>query len=275
MTRESPSASHRLAQHLAGRYAAHPSVLAVVLGGSVASGISTADSDIDLYVYSRGPVPLDFRASIPETDGAPPEIGNAFWEPGDEWIDGATGIGVDVMFRDPRWIEEQLDRVLIRHEGSVGYSTCFWHNVATSVVLFDREGWFARLQERARVGYPEPLRRAIVAKNLPLLRHNQSSFRHQLARALSRGDRTSVNHRVAALLASIFDILFAANRLTHPGEKRLVEVLEARAAVLPRGFRGQVEAILEAAGQGSAELLPRVDELVDGVEAVVREAGVE
>jgi hypothetical protein len=56
------------------------------------------------------------------------------------------------MYRHARWIEEQLDRVLVRHEASVGYSTCFWYNVLHSNALFDRAGWFEALQRRARQG---------------------------------------------------------------------------------------------------------------------------
>jgi hypothetical protein len=84
-----------------------------------------------LYVYASEPVALSSRAEVAR-DARQAEIGNSFWEPGDEWIDGETGISVDVMFRATPWIEDQLDRVLRRHEASVGYSTCFWYNVRNS-----------------------------------------------------------------------------------------------------------------------------------------------
>jgi TRAP-type mannitol/chloroaromatic compound transport system substrate-binding protein len=171
------------------------------------------------------------------------------------------------MFRSPEWIEEQLDRVLRRHEASVGYSTCFWHNVRTSRALFDRSDWFARLQQAANVPYPEPLRRAIVAKNHPLLRRTQSSYAHQIERAVAHGDLVSVNHRTAALLASYFDILFAVNRRTHPGEKRLLAFAEAQCPLRPPGMRAQVEGLLRAAGP---DALARIAPLVDALDEILR-----
>ena len=258
-----------VAERLARRFAAPPQVEAVALAGSRTLEFADEDSDVDLYVYVREDIPLDVRTEI--AAGSPrAEIGNATWEPGDEWIDGETGVAVDVMYRHVRWIEEQLDRVLVRHEASVGYSTCFWYNVLHSQPLFDHTGWFAALQGSAQVGYPPQLKRAIVAKNYPLLRRNQSSYLHQIELAVKRNDPLSVNHRVAALLASYFDVLFAVNELPHPGEKRLLQHA-ARCATTPREMDRQVREVVAAVGDGN--VVGRIHELVDGLEELLRREG--
>lgn len=105
------------------------------------------------------------------------EIGNHFWELGDEWQE-TTGVFVDVTYRNKDWIMDQLMKVLERHEASTGYTTCLWANVVRSSILFDREGWYAQMQEKVRVDYPESLRQAIIEKNYPILRDNISSYRH-------------------------------------------------------------------------------------------------
>jgi hypothetical protein len=258
-----------LARAIAGRYATHPEVEALAIGGSVASGFVTDSSDIDLYLYLRADLPLAIRAAIAGTGSTHTEVANAFWESGDEWYDAVTGIAVDVILRDPAWIEEQLDRVLRRHEATVGYTTCLWANVRSSLVLFDRDGWYARLQADAAVPYPEPLRRAIVAKNFPVLRDAMSGYRSQLAKAAARGDLVSLNHRVAAFLASCFDIVFALNRVPHPGEKRLIELTESLCPVRPAGFTSDVEALIRAS-VGDADVVAAVDRLTGGLEGLLR-----
>jgi hypothetical protein len=244
-------------KEIAQRYSSIRSVKAVVLAGSQASGSADKKSDIDLYVYSAEPISLEDRKRIAPANA---EVGNSFWEPGDEWIDPETQTAIDVMFRGTQWIEDQLDRVLNRYEASVGYSTCFWHNVLTSQILFDRDDWFARLQQNVRVPYPEELRTAIIAKNYPILRKTQSSYKTQLARAIERNDPVSVHHRITAFLASYFDILFAINRLPHPGEKRLVSYVEERCTIKPKTFSEKISRFLKDAA---------VDELVDDLDQLL------
>lgn len=258
-----------LAQSVAQRYARFEEVEAVALSGSRTSGQDDADSDIDLYVYTGVPLTLEQRSGM--TLGAPhAEIGNNFWEPGDEWVDGPSGISLDVMFRDKRWIEDQLDRVLVHHAASVGYSTCFWYNVLNSQILFDRASWFRELQDRANAPYPTALKAAIIAKNFPILRSNMSSFVHQIELALVRKDQVSLNHRLTALLASYFDILFAVNETPHPGEKRLVQYATAHCKRLPRQLRELIDVLLGCAPRMDKTILSAAGDLIDGLEDLLR-----
>lgn len=206
------------------RLGQYPSVTAVSLAGSRAASSNDPDSDFDLYVYATAQVPVEFRRSLAGPDA---EIDNRFWEPGDEWVDADSGAHLDVMYRSPSCIEDQLDRVLVRHEASIGYSTCFWYNVLHSEALYDPHGWYRQLQERARVPYPEALQRAIVAKNWPILRKNQSSYRRQIELALARQP--------------------------HPGEKRLLQHLPQPEATL-------VRAVIDAPPD---QLLSRLDILLN------------
>lgn len=254
------NAGTNLIRGMARRFLEFDAVRAVALAGSRGTGASDGDSDYDLYVYSEQEIQVDFRRGLLD-EGA--EIDNRFWEPGDEGVDAATGARLDIMYRSPQWIEGQLDRVLVRHEASIGYSTCFWFNVQHSEALVDREGWYARLQQRAHEPYPEALRRAIVGKNWAILRRNQSSYRHQIEIALRRNDAFSVQHRVTALLASFFDVWFALEKKPHPGEKRLL-------AQLPEEWSRRVEEVLQ---RQHAALLQAIDGLVDPLDERLRSEG--
>ncbi|MBN1247122.1 MAG: DUF4037 domain-containing protein [Anaerolineae bacterium] len=266
------AALRRVADAVADAYAAHDEVETVALGGSLASGAVDAGSDIDLYVYLSTELPMAARAEIAWAGASYAEVGNTYWEPGDEWKLAGSGIHVDVMFRETAWITGEMARVLERHEASVGYTTCLWHNVLTSVPLFDRDGWFAQLQQIARQPYPEPLRQAIVKKNHPILRETASSYRYQIAAAARRDDWVSLNHRVAALLASYFDILFAVNRRPNPGEKRLLRLAAVQCGQVPTAMADRVRSLI-AAVPGDAEVVACVDALVDGLDALLRGEG--
>src|SRR5919108_3336434 len=99
---------------LAAKLAGLPGVVAVVLGGSRASGTHRPDSDWDLGLYYRARRPL-----APEDvrrlghPGHVSELGD--WGPimhGGAWLTVA-GVAVDVIFRDldrvERWLEDARD----------------------------------------------------------------------------------------------------------------------------------------------------------------------
>jgi predicted nucleotidyltransferase len=265
-----------VAARVAARLVDLPQVSAIALGGSAAAGNADPISDVDLYVYGDEDVPLDVRgelaASLGQADGI--ELDNRFWATGDQWNERSSGVTVDLMFWRRDWMADQLDRMLVRHEASLGYSTAFVHTVLTSVPLFDRDGWFADLQRRAQAPYPDALRAAIIAKNHPVLRTIRTAYRSQIERAIGRRDRVSVLHRTTELLASYFDVLFALNRVPHPGEKRLVQ-LASRLPHLPDRFATDVDRVVVsvAAPWESPDLLAALDALLDAIDELLARHG--
>ena len=147
-----------------------------------------------------------------------------------------------------------------------GYSTCFWHTIRQASLLFDRHGWFAALQQKSRQPYPEALRRAIIDRNHAVLRGVIPAYAHQIQKAVQRGDLVSMNHRLAALLASYFDVVIAANWLLHPGEKRLLAWTQANCPRLPEGMADQVNAALQAAGDLDGGVGEAVEKLLDSLD---------
>ena len=165
--------------------------------------------------------------------------------------------------------------MLVQHQASIGYSTALWYNVLTSTPLQDRSEWFRGLQSWADRPYPAELRRAIIAKNHPILRGIMSSLVHQLESAVLRHDLVSVNHRVSAILASYFDIVFAINERPHPGEKRIVEHVLASCSKVPPDMQQHIEDVLGALAPAgdNQRLVHRVNRLLDGLDALVRAEG--
>ncbi len=267
-------AHHALARRLADRFADCAHVEAAALGGSIASGTGSEGSDIDLYIFSQPIVPLAFREALIEAEDAQKAaLALNFWDPGDAWFDRESGIEVDVMYWSPDWIADQLDRVIEQHQASLGYSTCHWHTIRRSLPLFDRQGWLTGLKHKADAPYPEALRVNIIEKNTPVLRDAIPAYAKQIKKAVQREDLVSLNHRITGLLASYFDILFALNRLPHPGEKRLLDRARALCPLRPLRMTEDVTRLLELAAQPGPELLAAVDALVDHLLPILRAEG--
>lgn len=268
------SAYTLLARELARRFQVFPEVEAVAWGGSLAGSASDSLSDVDLYVFSPAVIPLAERqALVADMGAARADLNLQFWDLGDEWYDAATGIEVDVIYWQPAWIEDQLERLWRGHQASLGYSTCFWYTIRQARLLFDRRGWFQNLQQQSQQPYPEALRQAIIAKNHAVLRGVIPSYAHQIEKAARRGDLVSLNHRTAALLASYFDLIFALNRVLHPGEKHLLSWAQAHCEKLPAGMAQQVPALLQAAGAADGRVVQVLGELLDSLEALLRQEG--
>lgn len=197
-------------------------VEAVAWCGSTALQKADSLSDYDLYVYWRTPVSLDARKKIITSRTSEYQLDNTFWELEDEWIEPG-GRRFNVLYRSCREAEEEVDRRLLHHVASLGYTTAYCFTLSCAHILADPNNWLADLQRRTHRTYPAGLLEAIVRKNRPVLGGGmQSCYFKQITTAIARQDLVSLNHRIAAWLASYFDILFAINGQFHPGEKRLL-----------------------------------------------------
>ena len=258
---------------LVGLFAELPQVEAVASGGSRSGAHADAASDFDLYVCTDDTIPLETRRNIVQRLGGASwdNLGHDYFGGGDEWLDAGTGGHFDAMYFDLAWLQEQVERPLKHHQPSLGYTTAFAYTVNRSRVLYDPQGKFTALQAETSAPYPGALREAIVRYNHPLLRETISSYSAQLTKAVRRNDVVSVNHRLAALSASYFDILFAVNWALHPGEKQLLR-LAGELPSLPENFERDVTETLSASVN---DLLPTLTRQLDALDMWLRREGLE
>jgi len=244
----------------------HPNVEAIALGGSRATGRQDETSDYDVYVYLTGPIPETVRTQILDRYCRYMEIGNTFWELEDD-ITLKDGVDMDIIYRNLKDFEKMVDSVVMGCNAWNGYTTCMWHNLITSRIVLDKNKRLSELQEKFRVPYPEALKRNIISNNMKLLSGMLPSFDMQIKKAERRGDLVSVNHRVAEFLASYFDVIFACNEMTHPGEKRMQSICSRECRILPERFDENLDRLF--AGMFRGDIYPVICDMTEELKKIL------
>lgn len=246
-----------------------PQVQAIALGGSRAGVGYDERSDYDVYLYCTGPVGEDARREILEKYCSHMEIGNHFWELEDN-VTLENGTDMDILYRNLPDFTADVGSVVEDCQARNGYTTCMWHNLLTCRILYDPDGVLAAAKERFDVPYPPELKRNIITRNRKLLSGTLPAYDSQILKAVSRGDRVSINHRTSAFLESYFDILFALNSLTHPGEKRLARLCKKNCRILPSHFEDNLDQLFddllympERIGDDLAAIIYELDRVLD------------
>lgn len=170
---------------------------------------------------------------------------------------------MDIIYRDMSDFENMVHSVVFDCVAWNGYTTCMWHNLITSKIVLDKNGSLKTLQDKYRIPYPKKLKENIVSNNLKLLSGMLPSFDMQIQKAEKRGDLVSVNHRVTEFLASYFDIIFALNEMTHPGEKRMQSICSTECKILPCNFEGNLKRLFD--GMFRENISPVIDEMVNEI----------
>ncbi|MGN0476559.1 MAG: DUF4037 domain-containing protein [Ruminococcus sp.] len=216
-----------------------PEVTAIALGGSRAGDNYDEKSDYDLYVYVTSVPDEAVRRNLLCKYCGYMEIGNSFWELEDDCT-LKNGIDIDILYRDLDSFAQGVASVVESFNAGTGYTTCMWHNLKTCKILYDEKGLLKKAQDRFNVPYPQKLKENIISKNLKLLHGMLPSYDGQIKKASGRNDLVAVNHRVAAFMESYFEIIFAMNKMTHPGEKRQVEYAKKYGKILPCRFEENI-----------------------------------
>lgn len=219
--------------------AALPQVEAIALGGSRAGEVYDESSDYDVYLYCTAAVGEDARLPILEKYCSYMELGNSFWEYEDNCV-LKNGTDIDILYRELDGFAESVASVVERYQAYNGYTTCMWHNLMTCRIIYDPRGRLQAVKDRFSVPYPKQLKENIISRNMSLLSDAMPAYRSQLAKAAARKDLVSMNHRTAAFMESYFDIIWALNERTHPGEKRLVSLCRQQCSILPADFEENI-----------------------------------
>lgn len=249
-----------------------PEVEAVALGGSRAGNCFDDRSDYDVYVYLTSPLfEVKRREMLSEYCGIM-EIGNRFWEYEDNCV-LKSGCDIDIIYRDLDDFIKDISSVVDSHQAHNGYTTCMWHNLINSRILFDRSGRLEKYQKQYTVPYPDELRKNIISRNMRLLTGNLPSYDGQIKKAAHRGDFVSVNHRTAEFMASYFDVIFALNSMTHPGEKRLVQLCREKCCILPENFEENINGLFSVMmnyGNSPEKVTKQVRLIISELEKIIR-----
>lgn len=215
-------------------------VEAIALGGSRAGDNYDEKSDYDVYLYCTGAISEEKRRALLSKYCSVMEIGNHFWEYEDNCILN-NGIDIDILYRNIDDFSEDVSSVVEKHQARNGYTTCMWHNLRTCKIIYDKEGRLETAKKRFDVPFPSELKKNIIERNMSLLHGSLPAYETQILKAAKRGDIVSVNHRTAAFMESYFDVIFALNELTHPGEKRLIQLSKNWCNILPNNFEENLD----------------------------------
>lgn len=245
-----------------------PQIEAIALGGSRSGEHYDETSDYDVYLYCTDPIPESIRRDILSQVCSYIEIGNHFWEPEDNCT-LKNGIDIDILYRDLDDFTRDVASVAEDCHPRNGYTTCMWHNLRTCKILYDRDGRLTAAKKRFDIPYPARLKENIIERNRQLLRGTLPAYNGQITKAANRGDTVSLNHRVSAFLESYFDILFALNEQTHPGEKRLISLAKETCPRLPEDFEENLVKLFSHMFTDSRALSEDLTRIVDALEKIL------
>ena len=244
-------------------------VEAIALGGSRAGENYDEKSDYDVYLYVNSPISEEKRKNILQKFCSYMEIGNSFWEYEDNCVLN-NGIEIDILYRDMKDFMKGIERVVAEYHPSNSYTTCMWHNLITCKILYDKNGTLEKYKNKYTINYPKQLKENIIKRQLELIDSSMPAYPNQIKKAILRKDFVSINHRITEFLASYFDLLFAINEITHPGEKRLIQLCKKQCKILPENFEENLNSLFSDmySEENQSLLMNDIENIVNNIKKI-------
>ena len=248
-------------------YANFEQVQSVAIGGSVASANSDTMSDTDIYVFVNNDIPVNLRENLVKKYSSKYEVGGEYFGAGDEYFVDKLNKQLDVMFWNVKWFKLIVENIWQKFYPQNGYTTAFLYTLKNFKITYDENNWLTELQKSINTKYPQKLKENIIRRNFMLLKDKPfASYYEQISKAIERNDINSINHRIAAFMASYFDIIYAQNELLHPGEKRLIQYAKKHCPVLPENFEENLNKIFI---QPNPETLKILSDMVENLRQII------
>jgi hypothetical protein len=244
-------------------------MVAVVLGGSWASGRQRPDSDVDLGLYYRADHPLDVEGvrtiaqrynDIPE----PVVTDLGIWG---QWVNGGSwltikGQRLDFIYRDLDFMTSTIDDVL----AATGRSRSdFWQSAPYGFhpqiycaearcmyPLWDPEGIVATLREKVAV-YPDIVKRRAVSGWLWGAQFTAANAKY----APERGEAYLVAGYLTRAATEMIQALYALNETFFTNDKHVYRDI-AEFKLAPRDFMARVDALM-GGDNSPGDLRRRID----------------
>ena len=144
-----------------------------------------------------------------------------------------------------------------------------WNNLITCKIVYDRNEKLSDAKSRFNMKYPLELKKNVIDRNMRLLHNSMPSYDHQILKAIKRKDKVNLGNRVTAFMDSYFDVIFALNEVTHPGEKRLVQKCKEQCEILPNNFERNIEKLFEDLYVNPNMIEADISEIIKELERII------
>lgn len=252
-----------LLESVVGQLSRVPGMVAVVLGGSHASGSAHAGSDIDLGLYYEPAHPFEIEEirKVAESISLdlPPTVTDFYgwgpWVNGGAWIHTAQG-KVDFIYRNLDLVNRTLDEAehgIWQHDydqqPAYGfYSIIYLAETSICIPLYDPQAVIAELKQRVAV-YPPMLKQTVIADTLW-----SAEFSLAHARGFAQqGDIYNTAGCFTRVASNLTQTLFALNEVYFIRDKKVFNVID-QFSLRPDEYTKKVEAILAHPGSSVVEL---------------------